>query len=214
MGQFQSVEEILLYVPDTGFDAAFFVWPSHVTSAWLEAVVCCKVEVPRMKERLFAAGMLQHGGLGIVDEHFKWNTAEEFEGVLMSAQEVFGSLTEAKLEITQAAVAKHHDKERESPPGRADGHRTGAAPIDLRAFARSKCQGEERRRTHPAYRAHIVCEDGEPAGVTFLGTESLEDLGGSVRMSFQPALNNFFVGVELTFARKRLATLDVILCTS
>jgi hypothetical protein len=23
MGQFQSVEEILLYVPDTGFDAAF-----------------------------------------------------------------------------------------------------------------------------------------------------------------------------------------------
>jgi hypothetical protein len=38
----------------------------------------------------FAAGMLQHSGLGIVDEHLKWNPAEEFEGVLMSAQEVFG----------------------------------------------------------------------------------------------------------------------------
>jgi hypothetical protein len=32
--------------------------------------------------------------------------------------------------------------------------RTGAAPINLSAFARSKRQGEERRRTHPAYRAH------------------------------------------------------------
>src|SRR5208337_1930376 len=30
--QYQSVEEIFLYVPDTGFDAAFFIWPSHVTS--------------------------------------------------------------------------------------------------------------------------------------------------------------------------------------
>jgi hypothetical protein len=70
-----------------------------------------------MKERLFAAGMVQHVGLGIVDEHFTRNTAGEFEGVLMSAQEVFGSLTKAKLEVTKAAVAKRHDKEGESPPG-------------------------------------------------------------------------------------------------
>ena len=167
-----------------------------------------------MKERLFAAGMRQHSGLGIIDEHLKWNTAQELEGVLMSAQEVFGRLAEAKFEVRQAAVAKHHDKERQSPPGGADSHRTGAAPIDLRALARSKRQGEEGRRTHPAYRAHIVFEDGEPAGVTFLGTESLEDLGGRVSMSFQPALNDDFVGLELTFARERLASLGVILGTS
>src|SRR3984893_364754 len=166
-----------------------------------------------MKERLFAAGMRQHSGLGIIDEHLKWNTAQELEGVLMSAQEVFGRLAEAKFEVRQAAVAKHHDKERQSPPGRADRHRTSAAPIDLRAIARSKRQGEEGRRTHPAYRAHIVFEDGEPAAVTFLGTESLEDLGGRVRMSFQPALDDDFVGLELTFAR-RLASLGIILCTS
>ena len=166
-----------------------------------------------MKERLFAAGMLQHSGLGIVDEHLKWNTAQELEGVLMSAQEVFGRLAEAKLEVTQAAVAKHHDKERQSSPSGADGHRTGAAPIDLRAFARSKRQGQESRRAHPAYRAHIVCEDGEPAAVTFLGTESLEDLGGRVSMSFQPALNDDFVGLELTFAQRLATTLGVILCT-
>ena len=117
MRQFQSMEEIFFHVPDTGFDEAFFVWPSDVTSTRLEAVVCCKVKVSRMKERLFADGMVQHGSLGIVDDYFKWNTAQEFEGVLMSLEEVFGSLTEAKLEITKAAVAKHHDKEGESPPG-------------------------------------------------------------------------------------------------
>ena len=70
-----------------------------------------------MKERLFAAGMHQHSRRGIIDEHLEWNTAQESEGILMGAQEVFGRLAETKLEVTKAAVAKHHDKERQSPPG-------------------------------------------------------------------------------------------------
>jgi hypothetical protein len=60
-----------------------------------------------MKKWLFAAGMLQRSGLGIIDEHLKWNITQELEGILMGAQEVFGSLAEAKLEVTKAAVAKH-----------------------------------------------------------------------------------------------------------
>jgi hypothetical protein len=55
--------------------------------------------------------MLQHSGLGIIDEHLNWNTAQELEGVLMSAQEVFGRLAEARLETREAAMAKHQDKE-------------------------------------------------------------------------------------------------------
>ena len=70
-----------------------------------------------MKERLFADCVRQHSGLGIIDEHLKWNTAQELEGILMGAQEVFGRLAETKLEVTKAAVAKHHDKERESSSG-------------------------------------------------------------------------------------------------
>ena len=111
------MEEIFLYVPDTGLDATFFIGSSHGTSPWLEAAECCKVQVPRMKERLFAAGMHQHSRLGIIDEHLEWNTAHELEGILMGAQEVFGRLAETKLEVTKAAVAKHHDKERESSSG-------------------------------------------------------------------------------------------------
>src|SRR6266436_7656388 len=64
-GSCRAVEEIFLYVPDTGFHTAFFVWPSHVTSTWLEAVVCCKVQVARMKERPFSGSALDSQGLAV-----------------------------------------------------------------------------------------------------------------------------------------------------
>src|ERR1700736_1274341 len=111
--QIQAVEEIFLYIPDTGFDAAFFVWPSHVTSTWLEAVVCCKVEVPGMKERRFSARMLEHSGLRIVDDNFGRNSAKKLQSVLVSGQEVLCRFAQGKLDIAQSAVTKHHDKERE-----------------------------------------------------------------------------------------------------
>ena len=57
------------------------------------------------------------------------------------------------------------------------------------------------RRLHPADGAHVVGEDGDPTGVAFLGTEPLEDLLGAVGMPFQPALDEDFIGIELTFSR-------------
>ena len=111
--QLQAVEEIFLDVPDTGFDTAFFVWPSHITSTWLEAVVCCKVQVAGMKERPFSSRMLEHSGLRIVDEYFCRNSAKKLQCVLMGGQEVLRRFAQAKLDIAQAAVAKHHDKEGE-----------------------------------------------------------------------------------------------------
>ena len=92
----------------------------------------------------------------------------------MGLEEVFGSLAQAELDVNQAAVAKHHDKERQSPPGRGDVHRTGTTPIDLSAFALSKGQRQESRRTNPADGAHVIGEDGDPTGVAFLGPEALE----------------------------------------
>src|SRR5208282_2532991 len=102
-----------IYVPDTGFHTAFFVWPSHVTSTWLEAVVCCKVQVARMKERLFSSRMLEHSGLRIVDDNFGRNSAKKLQSVLVSGQEVLCRFAQGKLDIAQSAVAKHHDKEGE-----------------------------------------------------------------------------------------------------
>src|SRR6266436_2649396 len=112
-GSCRAVEEIFLYVPDTGFHTAFFVWPSHVTSTWLEAVVCCKVQVARMKERPFSGRMLEHSGLRIVDDNFGRNSAKKLQSVLVSGQEVLCRFAQGKLDIAQSAVTKHHDKERE-----------------------------------------------------------------------------------------------------
>src|SRR5260221_1515801 len=208
------MEEVFFYIPNPGFDAPFFVWLSHITGARFKAVVCGKVEVSRVKERLFSAGMLQHSRLWVVDEYFGWNTAKNLEGVLMSLQEVFGRLTQAELDVAHATVAKHHDKEGESSPGEADDHRSGTSPINLSAFARSKSQSEESWRTHPADRTHIVGEDGNAAGVAFLGTEPLEDLSGSVGMPLQPALDEDFVGVQLTFSLHVTTRYRVTLRTS
>jgi hypothetical protein len=41
------VEEIFLHVADVRFDAALFVWLSHVARTWLEAIAGGKVEVSR-----------------------------------------------------------------------------------------------------------------------------------------------------------------------
>jgi hypothetical protein len=115
--QLQAVEEIFLYVPNTGFDTAFFVWPSHVTSTWLEGVMCCKVQVPRVKERPCSGRMIEHSGLRIVDDNFGRDSAKKLQSVLVSGQEVLCRFAEARLDIAHSAVAKHHDKERQSPPG-------------------------------------------------------------------------------------------------
>src|SRR5271169_6779629 len=200
MRQYQSVEEIFLYVPDTGFDTAFFVWPSHVTSTWLEAVVCCKVQVPRMKERPFSSRMLEHCGLRIVDEDFGRNSAKKLQSVLVSGQDVLCRFAQAKLGIAQTAVAKHHDKEGETSASGTDRHRAGAAPIDLRAFARSEHQGKESWRAHGPHSTHIVCEDGDSAAISLLGTQPLEDLRGAIGMLLQPALDDWLVRIELALS--------------
>src|SRR5580700_170124 len=101
MRQYQSVEEIFLYVPDTGFDATFFIGSSHGTSPWLEAVVCCKVQVSRMKERPFSSRMVEHSGLRIVDENFGRDSANKLQSVLVSGQEVLCRFAQGKFDIAQ-----------------------------------------------------------------------------------------------------------------
>ena len=66
-----------------------------------------------MKKRTFSSRMLEHSGLRVVDEDFVRNAAEKLQSVLVSDQEVLRRFAQAKLDIAQSAVAKHHDKEGE-----------------------------------------------------------------------------------------------------
>ena len=74
------------------------------------------------------------------------------------------------------------------------------APIDLRAFARSEHQGQESWRAHGPHSTHIVCEDGDSAAISLLGTQSLEDLRGAIGMLLQPALDDWLVRIELALS--------------
>ena len=74
------------------------------------------------------------------------------------------------------------------------------APIDLRAFARSEHQGQESWRAHGPHSTHIVGEDGDPAAISMLGTQPLEDLCGAIGMLLQPALDDWLVRIELALS--------------
>jgi hypothetical protein len=73
-------------------------------------------------------------------------------------------------------------------------------PIDLRAFARSKRQGQESWRAHGPHSTHIVCEDGDSAAISLLGTQSLEDLRRAIGMLLQPALDDWLVRIQLALS--------------
>jgi len=100
------MKEVLFDIAHTGLDAPFFVGLSHITGARLKTVVSCKIQISGMKERFFTAWMLQDGSLGVVDEYFGWHPVKKLEGILMSLQEVFGSLFEAELDVAQADASK------------------------------------------------------------------------------------------------------------
>src|SRR5205807_10633423 len=46
----------------------------------------------------------------------------------------------------------------------------------------------------------IVCEDGDSAAISLLGTQSLEDLRGAIGMLLQPALDDWLVRIELALS--------------
>src|SRR6516164_6946602 len=61
-------------------------------------------------------------------------------------------------------------------------------------------KGQESRRAHGPHSTHIVCEDGDSAAISLLGTQSLEDLRGAIGMLLQPALDDWLVRIELALS--------------
>src|SRR5262244_318731 len=55
-------------------------------------------------------------------------------------------------------------------------------------------------RARGPHSTHIVCEDGDSAAISLLGTQSLEDLRGAIGMLLQPALDDWLVRIELVLS--------------
>ena len=58
-----------------------------------------EVQIARMEVGALAKGMAEHSGLEVVDEDGAGRAAEELEGVVMAAEEVFERLAAGELDI-------------------------------------------------------------------------------------------------------------------
>ena len=100
---------------------------------------------------------MQHRGLQIVDHDARGNArGEELEGIEVAAEEVLHGLGDGELDVHQAAVAQHHDKEAQAASGVADRDRAVVTPVDLGALAGCEVQGEEGGGTHRTHALEVV----------------------------------------------------------
>jgi hypothetical protein len=135
--------------------------------------------------------------------------AEKGEGVGVGGQEVLHGLRDGELQVHHAAVAQHHHKEAQAAGGITNMDRAELAPVDLGAIAGSEGQRQEGRRLGRADLVDVVLDDADAAAVAAF-TQTLEDLGGRIRMGFEPADNLLFIGIELAGTRRSLSRAELV----
>ena len=195
VAEFQTGQEVLFDVAD-GVLHASLLWGCPTPQGRDgKAVMVGEVLVAGVEHRPFADDPAEHRGLEVIDHAFGGHAAEEGEGVGVAGQEVFHGLRERKLDVQQAAVAEHHDKEAQAAAGVAHGDRTELPPVHLGTLAGGKGQRQEGRSVRRANVVDVLLDDGDAAGVAGLA-EAQEDLGGGVGMVGQPADDLRLEGVE------------------
>ena len=172
-----------------------------------------EVEVAGIKDGFVAEAVAEDSGFEVVDEDGGGGAAEELEGVLMAGEEVFGGFAAGELDIGHAAVAEDHDEKGEPAAGGSELDDPGAAPVHLGGFAGGEGEAEEGGAACGAHGADVGFDDAEAAGVAFVGAEALIDLGGAVGMTFEPAGDGGFEGVELAGAFVRAAAREGFECS-
>src|SRR5206468_11497178 len=118
--QLQTVEEVSLRVAHGVLDTPLFMSFANATGADGQAVVVSEVQVARIELRRLTVGMMQDGGLTVVDHDRFRTTPKVLHGVLVAAQEVLLGLAQRELDVEHAAVAEHGGKEGELPTRRTD----------------------------------------------------------------------------------------------
>ena len=186
MGDLQPVEEIFFDIADTRFHPPLLVALALVAGNDGEAGMAGEIHVVGIEQRRLPGQAAQHRRLQVVDHDLLGHpVAEEGKGVLVAGEELLHALVERELHIQQAAVAEHHDEQRELAAGLAHGHRAVGAPVDLSTFAGGERQGQEGRCAARTHDAHIVLDDGVAALEAVLA-QALEDLLGAVGVGLQP----------------------------
>jgi hypothetical protein len=191
-----------------GFRALKWGISSHPTLLVSLALVAGDDSEAGMAGEIQIVGIEQRGGSGQAPQHRRLQVVhhdlKEGKGVLVAGEELLHGLGEGELHIPHAAVAEHHDKERQLAAGFAHGHRAVVAPVDLGALAGGEGQGQEGRGPAWTHRAHVILHDGV-APLEAVLAQALEDLLGAVGVGLQPLADVGFAGIELACARCGLA---------
>ena len=194
--QLQAGEEVFLDIADPVFNPSFLLGPPRRTRLDREAVVPGKIDIGGIEHRRRPGRTGEHRGLAVVHHDLRRDPAEVFKGVLMAGQPLLLALAESKFEVELPAVAEHQREKTQPPPRVAHADAAPRAPVDLRALAGRKVQGEERRRPRRPHRAHVGFQDRVAPGVTLL-PEPGEELGGAVGVRRQKPLDRGLEGIEL-----------------
>src|SRR4029077_6674788 len=93
----QTIEEVLLDETDRVLDAPFFVSPPDITRHRLEAGVCGKIQIARIKDRSATRKAVQYSRLKIVVHSTPRTRTVVFQRLAVGGQEAFHTLAQEKL---------------------------------------------------------------------------------------------------------------------
>src|SRR5712691_10594661 len=200
-------QEVFFDVAHAIFHPTLFIALADIARNNGEAMMRGEIHVLGIEHRGFTQSPLEHGRFEIVDHHLVGHTVKELKGMLMTGQKMLHGLRHGKLDIHQAAVAQHHDKEAQTAVRLPHRDRAEGAPVDLDTFTGGKGECEKSGLTCGADRAHIGFDDGV-ATLEAVLAQALEDLGGAIRI-FVEHLDNLslerseFAGPRTCLARSK-----------
>ena len=157
-----------------------------------------EVQVARVEGGRATEGMLQDGGLAVVDPDLGGHSEPAVEAALMAGQEVFHALGQGELKVEFATVGQNHHEEAQAAAGRPDLDPACRTPVHLGALPRQEVQGLARDGRGRAELSHQFLDDGVAALEARL-TQALEDLPGRIRMLVEPSDDVGAVGIEFGF---------------
>ncbi len=132
----------MAHIGDGSFDAPFLGSPVGVAGAWRKVIMGGQLQQARMKVNSLAP-TFQHDAFGVVVQDGAWTT-DVFEGVDVSAQEVFHLLVKTKLQKQRPRIGGGEHKAGQDALGTAHPDFTEVRPVGLTRLPREGPQTQRR----------------------------------------------------------------------
>ena len=139
-------EERVAEIADLAFDLALLIAARRGTGPDRKVIMPREVEQPRVKPDRGPVA-LEHGRLQVVVDQRACGSAEDLEGLDMSAQKALERLVQRKVREEGARVREDHDEAGQGPRAVADPDRPERPPVNLGLFGRQDDESAIQRDT-------------------------------------------------------------------